>query len=171
MKDITIMYNEAVTLLNDLEIEVRKITSVGWNGRLKSVRGRCHHNRRTNSYWIELNPILASSDVSWENAMNTMIHEVLHAHEDRFCHTGEWKRCAQIINTTYPQYNITRCTSAEEKGVADMITKTVNYSIRCNDCGHVYIYARAGKVVKRIQKYPTSHGCTCACGSSNLSFI
>ena len=171
IKNIKTLYLDAMDIMDELGIKTGKIQSVLWNSRLRSVWGRCTYNRKFNTYKIELNPILAGDDVSWEDAMNTMIHEVLHAHKDRMCHTGEWKRCAELVNKEYPIYNITRCTSAEEKGVADKMTRTANYTVKCNQCGHTYTYTRAGKVVKLIQTYPTNHGCRCVCGSSNLSLI
>ena len=168
-KNINTMYQEALDILKDLDIEVGTITEVRWNNRLKSVWGMCYYNKYTNTYKIALNPILNLPEVSWEAAMDTMVHEVLHAHKDRFCHTGEWKRCAELINAEYPLYNIKRCTSARDKNVADKMHKSTKYVITCNECGHTYTYSRAGKIVKLIQKFPNSHGCRCGCGSSNLS--
>ena len=167
MKNINTLFADAMDVVTSLGIEVETITDVSWNGRLKSTWGRCHKNRRNNTYRIDLNSILGVDDVSWESAMNTMIHEVLHAHKDRFCHTGEWKRCAELVNREYPIYNIKRCTSAEEKNVADTMRSNYKYIVKCNDCNTQYKYHKAGKVVKLIQKYPGS--CRCACGSNNLS--
>lgn len=169
LKDINVLFQDAMDIMNELNIEVETITSVRWNNRFKSVWGKCYRNRRTNSYYIELNPILKIADVSWEAAMDTMIHEVLHCHKDRFCHTGEWKRCAELINCEYPIYNITRCTSAEDKNVADKMLKNYNYIVKCNDCGLQYKYQRAGSVVKALQRNPYS--CKCSCGSHNLTLI
>lgn len=171
-KNIKTLYADALDVVTELGIEVRKITNVTWNTRLRSVWGRCFRNRLVGTeytYRIELNPILADEEVSWEDAMDTMIHEILHAHEDRFCHTGEWKRCANLVNREYPIYNITRCTSAEEKNVADKMTRSCAYTVRCNGCGRENYYQRAGKVIKRIQAYPHSHGYKCGiCGSTDL---
>ena len=175
-KNIDTLYQDALDVVNELNIEVGKIISVRWNNRLKSVWGRCTRSnyKRNNGvvewyYSIELNSILASDDVSWEDAMNTMIHEVLHAHKDRFCHTGEWKKCAELINREYPIYHITRCTSAEEKNVADKVAPTFHYIVKCNKCNSEYKYQRAGRVVKALQRNP--HSCTCYCGSKDFSLI
>ena len=170
-KDINILFQDAMEVMNEMGFEVGEITSVKWNGRLRSTWGKCFRSRATGTYRIELNTILADDAVTWEHAMDTMIHEVLHAHKDRFCHTGEWKRCADMINREYPIYHIERCTSAEEKNVADKIARTANYIVRCEGCGHSYTYNRAGKIVKLIQRYPTAHGCKCSCGSTNLTLI
>lgn len=169
MKNIDTLYIDALGVLEDLNIEVGTITSVTWNNRFKSAWGRCHYNRKTNTYRIELNSILGISEVSWEQAMNTMIHEVLHAHKDRFCHTGEWKRCAELVNREYPIYHICRCTSAEEKNVADKMTNSYNYIVKCTKCGGENKYKKAGKIVKLLERNP--HSCRCSCGNDNLILI
>ncbi len=169
MKNINTLFADALDIMEELNIEVKTITSVRWNLRLRSVWGRCTHNRRTNTYSIELNPILNDDDVSWDAAMDTMIHEVLHAHPDRFCHTGEWKRCAIRINYEYPHYNIERATSAETKGVANKINNQYKYMIKCNVCGSVSKYKRESRIVKLVRLYPGS--CRCTCGSRSLTLI
>lgn len=165
-KNINTMYKEAMQIMNDLNITVGNIISVRWNYRLKSVWGRCTYVRRSDCYKIELNPILNEDCVSWESAMNTMIHEVLHAHKDRMCHTGEWKMYAHLINYKYPQFHIERCSSAESKNVADKITHTYKYEIKCANCGAITRYKNAGKIVKLVRSYPGS--CRCSCGCTNL---
>lgn len=164
IKNINTLFEEAMDIMEDLGIEVGTITEVSWNGRFKSVWGKCYYNGYT--YRIELNPVLRLPEVSYERAMDTMIHEVLHAHKDRMCHTGEWKRCAELVNKKYPIYHIERCTSAKDKNVADKIKKSYKYIVKCNNCGAYYKYQKAGKIVRMIQKYP--HSCKCSCGSTDL---
>ena len=125
-------------------------------------------------YQIELNTILGEDCVSWEDAMNTVIHEVLHCHEDRFCHTGEWKRCAELVNRKYPIYHISRCTSAEEKGIAAEVINAnhsdFKWSVVCLNCGLVVKYKRTGKVIKSLKA--NSHSCICGkCNSTALKLI
>ena len=166
-KDINILFSDAMDIMDDLNIEVETITSVSWNNRLRSVWGRCTHNRHTDTYKIELNPILKDDNVSWDSVMDTMIHEVLHAHKDRFCHTGEWKRCAQLINYEYPCYHITRTTTAKEKNVvADRIGNSYKYVIKCTNCGGTHKYKKISKIVRLVRDYPGS--CRCSCGCTNL---
>lgn len=171
MKNINEMYKEALEIMSNLNIEVRPISSVRWNSRLRAIWGRCIRNRRFNTYTIELNPILANDSVSWDDAMDTMIHEVLHAHEKRMCHTGEWKLYARLITMHYPQYNIKRCTNAEEKNIAaDMMrhsTSSYKYKIICNGCGAVFNYKRNSRVVQLIRN--NSNSCTCRCGSHSFT--
>lgn len=169
IKNINILFQEAMDIMDDLNIEVGTITEVCWNGRFRSVWGKCYYNRPTDTYRIELNPILRLPDVSWEDAMNTMIHEVLHAHKDRFCHTGEWKRYAELINREYSIYHIERCTSAEDKNVADKMIRHYKYIVKCNNCGREYKYQKAGAVIKSLRK--DRHSCKCCCGNTDLSVI
>ena len=168
-KNINILYLDALDVLADLGIEVETITSVTWNKRFKSVWGRCYYSKKTNTYKIELSTVLNLPEVSWERAMDTMIHEVLHCHKDRFCHTGEWKRCAELINREYPIYHISRLTSAEEKNVADKINSEYKYIVRCTRCGGENRYRKAGKFVKMIEKNP--HSCLCGCGNDEFILI
>lgn len=164
-KNIDTLLQEALDVCEDLNIEVGNIINIKWNNRLKSVWGRCIC--RSGDYRIELNPILAEEIISWEDAMNTVIHEVLHAHPDRFCHTGEWKKCANLVNRNFPIYHICRCTSAEEKGVADRMRPTANWKVTCMNCGYSCTYMRAGSVVKTLQTNPA--GCRCGvCKSTDL---
>lgn len=166
MKNIKTLFADALDIMDELNIEVKKISSVSWNSRLRSVWGRCIYHKVTNTYTIELNPILNDDDVSWDAAMDTMIHEVLHAHPNRFCHTGEWKRCAMLINYEYPHYHIERTTSAEAKNVADKIENRYKYVIKCTNCGSVSKYKSNSKIVKLVRSYPGS--CRCKCGCRNL---
>lgn len=168
MKNIKTLLQDALDVCEDLHIEVRHIVSINWNSRLKAVWGRCKRTRY--GYSIELNMILWDDQVSWEDALNTVIHEVLHCHEDRFCHTGEWKRCANLVNAEYPIYHISRCTSAEEKGVADAMRREAKYEVRCENCGCVSKYGRAGKVIIALQRNSKTYMCG-KCKSTNLKLI
>jgi len=167
MKSITLLLQDALDVMEDLDIEVEPISKITWNYRLKSVWGKCI--RQNNMYRIELNPILDDDDVSWEDALNTVIHEVLHCHPDRFCHTGEWKRCADLVNREYPIYHIERTTSAEEKGVENKIQRSYKYETVCLDCGHTERWQRESRVIKALKR--NSHSCRCSCGSTNIQLI
>lgn len=166
-KNITAMYLEAMDILNELNIEVGQITTVTWNKRFKAVWGRCYYNEKADIYKIELNSILSIPEVSWTAAMNTMIHEVLHAHKDRFNHGKEWQKCADLVNRNYNIYHIATVTSAEEKGIADRMKPTYKYVVTCVKCGARCKYQKAGKVIKLIKSRPGS--CRCGgCGSTDL---
>lgn len=167
MKNIKLLLQDALDVMDDLHIEVEPISDIKWNYRLKAVWGKCF--RKNNIYWIELNPILQDDAVSWEDALNTVIHEVLHCHKDRFCHTGKWKRCADLINREYPIYHIERTTFAEEKGVENKIQRSYKYETRCLNCGHSEKWQRESRVIKALKR--DSHSCRCSCGSNDIQLI
>ena len=164
MKDINMLFRDAREVLDSLNIEYGNILAVNVNSRAKSRWGRCY-SKGNNNYVIEISERLLQYDVSWEAAMNTMIHELLHAHKDRMCHTGEWKRCANLVNRKDPQYNIKRCTSSEEKGIPEEHYKSRNESYKweivCDKCGTVDKYKRKSNVVKLILANPKNSGCRC----------
>ena len=171
MKNLRNLYLDACDILDDLEIAHEPVTSITANSRYTARWGTCTHNKRTGRYNIEIASILLQDDISYEAAMDTVIHEVLHCHKDRLCHTGEWKRCADLVNRNYPQFHISRCTSASEKGVAER-QRTYPYQMRCKNCGHVYKNQRMTKAYKRISMYPNSHNYTCGvCKSKELEVI
>lgn len=126
-----------------------------------------------NTYRIELHKILLTDAVSYEEAMNTMIHEVLHAYKDRMCHTGEWKRCANLVNKYYPQFHISRTTSYEDKGVSktdltNRIEEAIKYKIVCNKCSNENYYRRRSTIVKLIAEKPVG-SCICnICGGNEF---
>lgn len=162
-KNVKTLYLDACDILDSLNIPYEPITSITTSTRYTARWGTCSRNRRTGKYSIVIADRLMTDEFTYEAAMDTVIHEVLHCHKDRFCHTGEWKRCAERINREYPQYNIKRLTSEEEKGVAERV-KEYHYIVHCVVCGKDYKYQKAGRVVRAIMKNP--HSCTCSCGSS-----
>lgn len=165
MKDLNTLVADCKDILDDLNIIYGPIDSVKVNNRLTACWGRCRHNKRTDTYSIELSKDIMQDGMEYEATMNTIIHEFLHAGPNRMCHTGEWKRLANLVNREYPQFNITRCTSAEEKGVAERI-KVCAYEVVCPICGRSWKYQKAGKVVRALKRNPNS--CTCACGNKRL---
>lgn len=162
-KNLNTLYLDACDILDSLNIKYGPIVNVTTSTRYTSRWGTCTCDRRTGEYRIILSDRLLNEEFSYEAAMDTMIHEVLHAHKDRFCHTGEWKRCAQLINREFPQYNIKRCTSSEEKGVANRVIN-YNYKVICLDCYREWKYQKAGRVVRSVKR----HTAKCPCGSRNL---
>jgi predicted SprT family Zn-dependent metalloprotease len=164
-KNADTMLNDALDIMQDLNIEVGKILGICWNPRLKAVWGRCVKTSY-GYYKIELNTILNNDAMSWDEAMSTVIHEVLHCHKDRFCHTGEWKRCAELVNYNYPHYNIKRASSPEEKGVAEVIANSYKYTVKCVSCGYTTKLKRECKMIKSIRR--NEYRYRCSCGSMNL---
>lgn len=170
MKDLNTLLQDAKDVLDDLNIPYGDIVSCTVNTRAVSRWGQCKHIGN-NKYAIEISARLMADDIEWEAAMNTMIHELIHAYNGRMCHTGEWKRCANLVNREYPIYNIKRCSTAEERGVADSPAQDgIKYIITCDACGAPAKYRKKSKVVKLIMQSPKHSRCTCyKCGGGEFT--
>ena len=159
---------DTMEILDSLNIDFGPIDEVNVNTRAKSIWGRCIQHRSTNTYSISISSELLKDEVSYEALMDTVIHEFLHAHENRMCHTGEWKRCANLINKKYG-YNIKTSTSPDEKGL-ETKEKKAKYIITCDVCGTENKYMRKSKIVKLIMARPKNSLCRCGCcGSQNFT--
>lgn len=152
-------YEDACDILDSLGIEYGPIKNVTVNTRVKSRWGQCSYNKVDEIFNLDISAILLKG--SYEAIMDTVIHELLHAHKDRLNHTGEWKRCAKLINVNYG-YNIKRATSAAEKNIEiPTSTETYKYLIKCNNCSTETKYKRRAKIVNLLLKNPNG---TCRCG-------
>lgn len=148
MKNLDALFKECLKEVEAAGIEVGNIISVVPNTKAKDFWGICKH--MTNGNIIEISVSLLQDSVSDIATKNTIIHEILHTVVDGAGHKGGWKRAAKIINATYPQYNIKRCTPSEEKGIEEHKSR---YDVICTGCGNVYHYDRAGKVVQNPSHY------------------
>ena len=167
---------ETQEILGSLNIEYGPIRDVDINFKNVKRWGRCSYKAATKDYTIELSHQLFMNNVPHEALMSTLIHEFLHAGKDRMCHTGEWKRLAELVNRRYPQYNIKRCTSADEKGLAEyrqsVRKESYKYVITCDRCGCTNYYKRRSKVVEILLDRPKNSDCRCGrCGNRNFTII
>lgn len=161
-------FEDACDILDNLNIEYGPVGEVTVNTRAKTRWGQCRYSKFEDIYDIEICSRLLESDVSYEDVMDTMIHELLHCHKDRMCHTGEWKRCADLVNKYYG-YDIQRTASSSEKNIANDRINMAKYVVTCNGCGSVSGYLKKGKVVKILMKKPNGT-CKCAiCGSDSFT--
>ena len=160
---------KTMDILNELNIEFGPIDEVSINTRAKGRWGQCQYNRINKSYMININSALLEDGVSQKSLMNTLLHEYLHAHEDRFCHTGEWKRCADLINRKYG-YNIKRTTTADELGITNYVKSNFKYRAVCDTCGTENLFLKKSKVVKILMAQPKDSFCHCTvCGGNNFT--
>lgn len=161
-------FEDACDILDNLNIEYGPVGEVTVNTRAKTRWGQCRYSKFEDIYDIEICSRLLESDVSYEDVMDTMIHELLHCHKDRMCHTGEWKRCANLVNKYYG-YDIQRTASSSEKNIANDRINMAKYVVTCNGCGSVSGYLKKGKVVKILMKKPNGT-CKCnICGSDSFT--
>lgn len=107
-----------------------------------------------NSWLVRINVNM----VNEEEVKNTIIHEILHTYPNCQCHTGEWKRRAQIVKNKLG-YEITRL-SRKELGET---TRKPKYIIECQDCGTIT------KLYKKTWWLDKLDICSCGrCKSHNL---
>lgn len=171
MKNVNILLQDSKDVLDDLNIPYGKILHVVVNNRATGRWGRCT-SRGNCCYILEISSRLLEDDITWENALNTMIHELLHAYPGRMCHTGEWKKCAERVNKEYyPLYNIKRTASAAEMGISrnEMLSE-YKYTICCEGCGNKSFYKKKTKAVQYLYNNPNNSRYYCStCHSYNLS--
>lgn len=96
-------------------------------------------------------------DVPTRSAKGVLIHEMLHTCKDCMCHTGEWKRLANLVNDCYSCYNIKRCNSHEEYGV-EINHDNFKYELQCTKCGHIFGHQRMCRSIQHPEDYE------CGCG-------
>lgn len=154
--------SDARDILDSLGIEYEPVDKIYAfkNDHIKGQAIELH-----NHYKIRINSRLLESDISYNEVMNIVIHELLHCHKDRMCsHTGEWKRCANLVNKNYKQFNIQTRSGAKILGLDNPKYK---YHVICKDCDEVMFYQRKSKC---IQDLLAGHKCwECGiCGSDNL---
>lgn len=165
---LEVYVEDAFEILDMLNIEYRPIVSILVNNRLKALWGRCKMDKNEGIFYIEISGMLIGDYVSYEAIMSTLLHEMLHCHEDRFCHTGEWKHCAELINRKFG-FNIKRTTTAAEKNLTEVVDTSYKYLIACDTCGATNKYKRKSKIVKILMKHPDG-ACKCGlCGGTSFT--
>ena len=166
------VFNECIDEMNAIDIPFGKITEVTVNYRAKSRWGQCckrYDYMIGTIYKININADLCHPDASEKGLKETIIHEILHTCPDCMCHTGEWKRLAELVNDCYG-YNVKRADSSEDKGMDEFYRahEEINkqrewkYTIRCNGCGK--IVGRKRKACK-ITMYPQNYRCASCHGT------
>ena len=167
------IFRECIDEMNAIEIPFGKITEVTVNYRAKSRWGQCCRKCDVYGfvYTININCDLCHPEASEKGLKETIIHEILHTCPDCMCHTGEWKRLADLVNDCYG-YNVKRCNSSEDKGMDDFYKQhqelakrrrpTWKYTIKCKNCGK--IVGRKQKACN-LTKYPCLYRCASCSGS------
>ncbi len=151
--------------LEAVGIEYGNIIEVKVNTRAKKRWGQCR--AVPGGYSININAVLLDERNDEQGLKETIIHELLHSCKGCMNHSEKWKRLATKVNRAY-NYNIKRCSTAEDKGVQEETTPislhTVNYVIKCNKCGCTYTRTRMSKVVQHPERYR----CRCCGGGLGL---
>lgn len=171
MKDLNRLVEECKAEVDAVGIEIGNIYKVSVNNRAIKRWGRCRRSPY-GTYEIEISYRLMGDDVDDKATKTTIIHELLHTVRGGNGHTGEWKRCANLMNKTYG-YDIKRTTSCDEKGVAEVVS-TINrngpkYRILCENCGKVHYYYKRSKAVSRFMCEPERAKRNYRCGHCGVS--
>lgn len=152
---------QGMRMLKDLGIPYGNVEEVTINYRAKTRWGQCRrvvdHGKVT--YKINISAELLKSDATKTGLLQTVIHELLHTCPDCMCHTGAWKRYAELVNRAYGHQGIkvTRCTSAAALGI-DPSEREIpyKYAIICPRCGVIAKYQRMAAVIQRPDRYRCS---------------
>lgn len=164
------VFRECIDEMNAIEIPFGKITEVTVNYRAKSRWGLCVRTVGVYGYEYSINirAELCHPDASEKGLKETIVHEILHTCPDCFCHTGEWKRLADIVNDCYG-YNVKRGASAADLGMTEFYEKhgevkkaLWKYTVVCKKCGKI-VAVRNRKC--SLTKYPILYSHT-ACGGT-----
>ena len=120
MKDVYEYALKAMEMLDAIGIKYGNVTEVSVNYRARRW-GLCTHYLNDGTFKIQINHNLLEADND-DGLMNTMLHELLHAAAPGDHHGGMWLRYAEEVRRAYG-YNIKRCSSEEEKGVAEYMAQ------------------------------------------------
>lgn len=154
--------NDACDILDSLGIEYEPIDKIYAfeNDHINGQAIELH-----NHYKIRINSRLLESDISYNEVMNVVIHELLHCHKDRIMsHAGEWKRCANLVNKNYKQFNI----QTRGNGKLFLLDNSkYKYRVICKDCDAYMFYQRKSKCIQDVLEGRKNWFC-CKCNSDNL---
>lgn len=115
---------------------------------------------------ININHRLLDESTNIDGLKSTIIHELLHTCKGCFNHGETWKTYAAIVKKFYG-YEVKRCSSADEKGIAEenrcsrkRNSFSYNHKYVCRKCGQEIYRSRERGFVDRYK-----------CGRCNGSFI
>ena len=147
----------------------------------KATSRWAHIQRKKNAvtnkydYIIKISEVTLDDCVSDENVKDTIIHELIHTLPNCFCHKGDFKKYAQLVNDCYACYHISRVCSVTDMGLTNeafakyVKTPTSVYKVVCTCCHKKFIYKRRVKLIKILQSGLTRTSYTCPyCGGNEF---
>lgn len=156
MKNLLELATECMSELDALGIEYGTIRAFRVNNRAKRRWGQCRRHNLEGDFTIEISGELLKDYIADKSTKQTIIHELLHTVDGCFCHTGKWKKLADLVNDCY-MYNVSRTTSAKELGVIE--EEDYNYIIACKHCGAHYHYYKETNFVKSVKNDTRRYRC------------
>lgn len=159
MKDLNQLFEICKEELRSINIPFCENTTCRPNSRAKRRWGLCTREA-FDSYSIQVSTRLLVDTVDDKATKTTILHELLHTVPGGNSHTGAWKTYANKVNRLLG-YNISRTTSAAEKGVEESapILKA-KFKIVCSKCGCTWYRSRSTAVTQNPSHYH------CHCGGS-----
>ncbi len=156
MKDISRLAAECMAELDALGIGYRAVASLKINDRAKCRWGSCLP-LPDGTFEISISYRLLADGVDDSAVKGTIIHELLHTVPGCANHGKLWQSYAALVNARYPQYNIKRTASFDEKGVPaeDRVVRqyTAKYKIVCTRCGACSYRKKSSAVILHPEKY------------------
>lgn len=157
MKNLEQLFNKALVIVEDSigKDKIGKIQRpITINYRAKSRWGKCTTYYNLNLNVIEISYRLLRDEISDDDVLSVIIHEILHACRNGQAHTGAWAAYAAAVNRKYPQYHITRTKSAASIGLEEEQHQLMRqYAIECTGCGHIYYKSKMSKSIQHPEYY------------------
>ena len=156
MRDLQKYADSCMEKLDSLNIEYADCIQFVVNTRAKNRWGLCK-KEESGAYTISINVALLDETNDVVGLEETILHELLHTCYGCMNHGKKWKAYVEKVNRAYG-YNISRLSSADEKGVHSREINNIVYrfAIQCEDCGKVYKRSRMSKSVLHPERYRCS---------------
>lgn len=154
MHDLIKYANECKAELDALGITYNKNITFKVNTRALQRLGLCSLNN--GSYNIQISSILLEDENPIKALKNTIMHELLHTHDNCMSHGGLWQCLANRVNKAYG-YNVSRINSLESLGIIKNSIKEKArqnaYVFKCDKCGQSIVRYRSSKFVRNYTNY------------------
>ena len=152
MRDLLAYAVRCMEYLDNIGIEYGNVIDFTVNTRARNRWGQCR--AVPGGYTININVVLLDERNAESGLINTILHELLHTCKNCMNHGENWKRLAATVYRAYG-YEITRKSSAEEKGIEAMPEKPVKHKFVCSGCGQIVTRQRESD----FTKYYTAYTC------------
>ena len=178
MKDLKKLAMECEAELQAIGITCGYVRNWSVNTRARSRWGQCKLISK-GIFDIDISARLLQDGTDVIAAKTTIIHELLHTVEGCQGHKGKWKELAELVGKAYPQYQIKRTSSYEEKGLSRedapqqgsnllrqenqpscsgqshkaIREQQARYRITCTDCGARAYRQRASRLIQRPEDF------------------
>lgn len=147
-------------------IEIRNITDVTYNARLKRSLGRAIKNRFTNKFRIEFSKkYFEHNGTSLDDKKSIVYHELIHTIDGCFNHGHKFNSISYLIERKTGVKDIAGRFKKDDNGFRKANAK---YTITCKSCGNVgYRHKTMLRYTNRKEGRVHGYGCG-KCGGDHL---